>query len=102
MEVREFEEAVHILNRLTEIIARPFAVIIGVGVSGSTVEFVDEEGDPIADDGETLFATTSEEIQAGEHLRMFAQRALRAATVASYQKLERLRTMKEKPKKAAE
>lgn len=49
------------------------------GPHGAELIFVDERGEPIADDGEAILACTADEIATGDFLKLFAARSLYAA-----------------------
>jgi hypothetical protein len=80
------------LNRLARMLGRVFGIEVGVDESGDRLVFVDDNGDPISDDGDVMVAATAEEISGKTFLREFAVRAGRAAAVCKWQEMERSRT----------
>ena len=78
-------------NRVARILGnRVFGVDLGVDISGDRLIFVNEDGDPILNDGEEIIAATREEIQSKQILD-FAVRALRAGGIAKMLEIERSR-----------
>jgi DNA invertase Pin-like site-specific DNA recombinase len=80
------------LNRMARRLGRTLGIEIGVDESGDRLVFVDDDGDPISDDGDIMVAATAEEIAGKTFLREFAARAGRASAVAKWQEIERSRT----------
>lgn len=84
-------EAMERLNRIAHIIGnRVLGVDLGVDLSGDRLIFVNEDGDPVMNDGEEILAATSEEM-AGKYIADFSVRALRAAGIAKYLEIEKTR-----------
>jgi hypothetical protein len=86
------QEVTERLNRLSRMLGRVFGIEVGVDESGDRLIFVDDDGEPITDDGEEIIAATREEIADKTFLKDFASRAGRAGAVAKWQQMERTRT----------
>lgn len=86
------QEVCERLNRVARIIGKALGIDLGVDESGDKLVFVDENADPISIDGDEIIAATMEEVRDKTYLGEFGARALRAASIAKLQEIERSRT----------
>ena len=89
-EERPVEHQIDRLSRIARFAGRVFGVEMSVGRSGDQFEFLDDIGDPVMLDGESVPCATRAQSEDGSIDKVIALNALIAAAVLKLQEIDRL------------